>query len=171
MTYRVCDRGTGREYVGVRIVTVEVAAECPRCGGPRGEAVPSRFPEDGDWYVVDRWKNACGHIDSYSAVLAEYRKRMAELEHAEQRDAARAAAAAPVDAGEFTDAVAWLNMAAAEVRGLHAKQAAQFLHQQGYAKAAHRIQEELRTRHGRMSARQAAVFLADAGTGSAGGDR
>lgn len=171
MTYRVCDHGTGREYTGVRIVTVEVAAECPRCGGPRGDGIPYRFPEDGDYYVVDRWQNPCGHTDSYAAVLAEYRRRTAELELAEQRDAARAAAAAPLDAGEFTAAVALLNTAASEVRGLHAKQAAQYLHQRGHAKAAERIQAELRSRRGHMSARQAAVFLAETGAAGTGGAR
>jgi hypothetical protein len=168
MTYRVNDRGTGPGYEGVKVVTVEVAAQCPRCGGPRGEAAPFRFHEDGDWYVTDRWHNPCGHVDSYAAVLAEYRKRRAELEQAEQRDAARAAAV-PADAGEFTEAVALLNTAAAEIRGLHAKQAAQFLDGRGHGMAARRIQEEVRARRGHMSARQAAVFLAELGAGAGGG--
>ncbi|MEC3995249.1 hypothetical protein VSR01_17570 [Actinacidiphila sp. DG2A-62] len=161
MTYRVCDRGSGTEYVGVRVVTVTVGPECPRCGGPRGDAVPFRFHEDGDWYVVDKWSNACGHVDSYASVLAEYRKLVAELEEAEQRDAARAVGAGPADAGEYTEAVTLLNAAAAEIRGLHAKQAAQFLDMRGHGEAARRVQEELAHRSGRMSARQAAVFLAE----------
>jgi hypothetical protein len=169
MTYRVLDRGSGRDYVGVWVVTVEVAAQCPRCGGPRGKAKPQRFVEDGEWLVVDRWSNPCGHTDPYAAVLAEYRKRRAELEEAEQRDAARAAAAGPAEAGEFTDAVALLNAAAAEVRGLHAKQAAQFLDQRGHGEAARRIQQEIRERRGHMSARQAAQFLAELGRAVAAG--
>lgn len=168
MTYRVIDRGSGRDYVGVSIVTVEVSAQCPRCGGPRGEAKPSRFPEDGAWYVVDRWSNPCGHEDAYAAVLVEHRKRRAELEQTEQREAARAAAAGPVDAGEFTEAVTLLNTAAAQVRGLHAKQAAQFLEGRGHGEAARRIQQELRERRGHMSARQAAVFLAELGAAVGG---
>jgi hypothetical protein len=160
-TYRVGDRGTGSEYVGLSVVTVTVGPECPRCGGPRGEAEPWRFHEDGDWYVVDKWRNACGHVDSYDAVLAEYRKLLAELEEAEQKDAARAVGVGPADAGEYTEAVALLNAAAAEIRGLHAKQAAQFLDLRGHGEAARRIQEELTNRSGRMSARQAAVFLAE----------
>ncbi|MGW6456322.1 hypothetical protein ACWF94_10410 [Streptomyces sp. NPDC055078] len=161
MTYRVCDRGSGREYVGVRIVTVTVSAECPRCGGPRAEARPIRFSEDGEWYVVDEWDNGCGHVDLYTAVLAEFRKREAELEEAEQRDAIRAFNAGPAEAGEFTDAVLLLNGAAAEIRGLHAKQAAVFLDMRGESEAARLVQEELTKRSGRMSARQAAVFLTE----------
>ncbi|MEU2487129.1 hypothetical protein ABZ593_21280 [Streptomyces sp. NPDC012617] len=79
-TYRVCDRGTGPEYVGVRPVTVTIAAECPRCGGPRGEAKHHRFCEDGEWYSVDTWANPCGHEDAYEAVLAEYRARLRRME-------------------------------------------------------------------------------------------
>lgn len=161
MTYRVCDHGSGPGYVGVRIETVVVSAECPTCGGPRAQARPSRFHKDGDWYSADRWDNPCGHIDSYAAVLAEFRKRQAELEEAEQRDAARAVGAGPAEAGEFTDAVLLLNGAASEIRGLHAKQAAVFLAMRGETEAARLIQEELAERSGRMSARQAAVFLVD----------
>jgi hypothetical protein len=168
MTYRVLDRGSGRDYVGVWVVTVEVAAQCPRCGGPRAAGKPHRFAEDGQWLTVDRWSNPCGHTDPYAAVLAEHRKRRAGLDEAEQRDAARAAAAEPVDAGEFTDAVALLNTAAAQVRGLHAKQAAQFLDQRGHGEAARRIQQEIKERRGHMSARQAAQFLAELGAADGG---
>ncbi|BBA98267.1 hypothetical protein RVR_4396 [Actinacidiphila reveromycinica] len=161
MTYRVCDRGSGTEYVGVRIVTVTVAPECPVCGGPRGSAVPYRFHEDGDWFVVDKWKNPCGHVDPYVTVLAEHRKRVAQLEEAEQKAAAHAVAIGPADAGEYTEAVTLLHTAAAEIRGLHAKQAAQFLDLRGHGEAARRVMEEMKARSGHMSARQAALFLAD----------
>ncbi|WP_019548518.1 hypothetical protein [Streptomyces sulphureus] len=160
MTYRVCDRGSGRDYVGVRVVTVKVAAECPRCGGPRGTAVPYRFHEDGDWYVVDKWDNPCGHTDVYDAVLAEFRERVRAIEEAEQKAAARAVGA-PVDAGEYTAAVALLNAAAAEYAGLHAKQAAQYLDMKGHQEAARRVEEELTDRRGHMSAHQAALFLTE----------
>ncbi|GGZ23897.1 hypothetical protein GCM10010387_16440 [Streptomyces inusitatus] len=161
MTYRVCDRGTSSGYQGVRVVTVTVAAECPRCGGPRGEAKPHRFHEDGDWYVVDRWSNACGHVEQYTDVLAEWRKAVAELEIADRRDAIRAMRAGPADAGEYTEAVLLLNAAAAQIKSLHARQAALFLDMRGHSEAARRVQEELKARDGRMSARQAALFLAD----------
>ncbi|MFI0827191.1 hypothetical protein ACH4Q7_22360 [Streptomyces roseolus] len=77
-TYRVCDRGTGSGYSGVTIRTVVVSANCPTCGGPRGEATPYRFCEDGEYLTVDRWENPCGHIDMYAAVLAEARIRLAQ---------------------------------------------------------------------------------------------
>lgn len=98
MTYRVCDRGAGRAYVGVRIVVATVAAECPRCGGPRGEARRHRFCEDGEWYVVHQWDNPCGHVDLYEAVLLEHRKRLRAIERAADRAAARAVIAGPDDA-------------------------------------------------------------------------
>ncbi|MGC5410393.1 hypothetical protein ACPXCX_42770, partial [Streptomyces sp. DT225] len=101
------------------------------------------------------------HVDSYSAVLAEHRKLVAQLEEAEQRDAMRVVKAGPASAGEFTDAVLLLNTAAAEMRGLHAKQAAQFLDLRGETEAARRVLEELKARRGHMSARQAAQFLTE----------
>ncbi|MFI9026387.1 hypothetical protein [Streptomyces sp. NPDC053560] len=159
MSYRVIDRGDGPGYTGVRIVTVLVEPECPRCGGPRGKPRNHRFCEDGAWYDVDKWENPCGHVDMYAAVLAEHRKRLETIERAEQQAAAHAAAA-PNDAGEYTDAVALLNAAAAEVSGLRAKQAAAFLDTRGHHEAARRIQEEVAS-HPRMSARQAAVFLVE----------
>ena len=73
MTVRVIDRGTGRGYNGLAIRTVTIPAVCPTCGGPRGEATGHYFCEDGAWYTCDRWQNSCGHIDMYSAVLAEAR--------------------------------------------------------------------------------------------------
>ncbi|MGA5496697.1 hypothetical protein ACPCSP_20280 [Streptomyces cinereoruber] len=87
MTYRICDRGTGRGYEGVKVVTVEVDPWCPRCGGPRGTARPSRFCEDGEYYSVHEWDNPCGHVDMYFEVLAEARKRTERLEAAAARAA------------------------------------------------------------------------------------
>lgn len=56
---------------GVVIREVEIAAACPRCGGPRGAPILSRFCEDGEHYWVDTWTNPCGHLDRYAAVLDE----------------------------------------------------------------------------------------------------
>ncbi|MEZ3180349.1 hypothetical protein KYY02_17140 [Streptomyces pimonensis] len=77
ITVRVCDRGTGRDYVGVRIRKVTISDRCPQCGGPRGvDTIRNHnFHEDGEWLSVDRWTNPCGHIDMYSAVLVEARDR------------------------------------------------------------------------------------------------
>ncbi|WP_432001540.1 hypothetical protein [Streptomyces sioyaensis] len=159
MTYRVCDRGNGPGYTGLRIVMVTVAPECPVCGGPRGEGTSYRFHEDGDWFVVDRWTNPCGHLDEYRTVLAEYRHWAQILEKAERKAAERSAEAP--DAGEFTAEVALLKAAASLVPGLQARQGAQLLGMQGQDEAARRIGEELATRSYRMSARQATQFLTE----------
>ncbi|MEV6565949.1 hypothetical protein [Streptomyces kronopolitis] len=159
MTYRVCDRGDGPGYTGIRIVTVTIAAECPRCGGPRGEGSSHRFHEDGEWYVADRWANPCGHLDMYGAVLAEYRQWARVREAAEQKVAERSAEWP--DAGEFTAAVALLRAATAQVRGLHARQGAQLLQMGGHEEAVRRIEEALVGRLGRMSARQAGQYLTE----------
>ncbi|MFJ7592461.1 hypothetical protein ACIQZO_34850 [Streptomyces sp. NPDC097617] len=164
MTYRVCDRGSSSGYTGVGIVTITVAASCPECGGPRGRAVPYRFCEDGEWYTVDRWTNPCGHLDAYAAVLTEHRRLQDERDVEEQRDAARALKAGPANAGPFTGAVVLLNSAAAETRGLTARQAAQFLARHGHHEAADLVEEELTRQAGqRWSARKAAVYLAETG--------
>lgn len=72
MQVRVPDRsnwGTSGPAVVVRSLTL--SRRCPCCGGPRGNAYPFRFHEDGDWFTVDRWDNPCGHLDLYTHVLAE----------------------------------------------------------------------------------------------------
>lgn len=155
MTYRVCDRGDGTA-VGVRVVTVRISSRCPRCGGPRGEGVPHRFHEDGDWYVVDTWTNRCGHVDMYEDVLREHRALLAKVEQIEQIEQRQRRV---VEAGEYTDPVLLLTAAAAEVAGLDAAQGAMYLDVRGHHEAARRVLEELRHRHGHMSARQAARYL------------
>ncbi|MEV5677245.1 hypothetical protein [Streptomyces sp. NPDC052179] len=90
ITYRVINRGTSRSCEGLRIETVTVAPECPRCGGPRGAATPHRFTEAGEWFVCDHWTNPCGHVDMYEAVLAEYRARLQAIENAKARTEYRA---------------------------------------------------------------------------------
>ncbi|WP_143657807.1 hypothetical protein [Embleya scabrispora] len=75
MTVRVIDHsrwGTSAPYPAIRTVTI--AAVCPQCGGPRGEAQHHRFNADGEWLSCDRWKNPCGHVDMYDAVLVEARR-------------------------------------------------------------------------------------------------
>lgn len=57
--------------------TVEIADACPRCGGPRGgNRWTQRVCEDGEWYTVSRWENACGHADPYSTVIREAEERI-----------------------------------------------------------------------------------------------
>jgi hypothetical protein len=65
------DWGFGLGIMSRWLRTVEIADACPECGGPRGEATLRRFCEDGDWYDMSIWANACGHTDFYPAVLAE----------------------------------------------------------------------------------------------------
>lgn len=73
MRVRVCDRGTGPGYSGVRIRTVEISTQCqqPGCDAPRGKPFNHNFHEDGEWLSVDMWRNPCGHIDFYVDVLKE----------------------------------------------------------------------------------------------------
>ncbi|MBA0053499.1 hypothetical protein E0L36_22245 [Streptomyces sp. AJS327] len=155
VTYRVCDRGTSRSYEGVRIVAVTVSPDCPRCGGPRGSAVPYRFPEDGEWYVADKWKNGCGHTDMYAAVLAEGRELA--------RFVADATLALDDEASdeneEFGAAVALLRALEKKQRFLTARRSALLLAVAGHDEAARRVEEERTSTSGRMSARDAAQFL------------
>lgn len=155
MTVRVCDRGTGPGYSGVCIVTVTVRALCPTCGGPRGGDTirPKRFHEDGDWYSLDVWDNACGHIDSYSAVLHEARTTVLPTPVVRSADFKRC--------DRTAEAVALIIAAADERRVHHAKQAAQVLDENGHQEAGDLIRAEIKARHGHMSARQAAGFLRD----------
>ncbi|MYR58862.1 hypothetical protein GTY54_22350 [Streptomyces sp. SID625] len=76
MTVRVPDYCTQPGYEGVTVVTVEISARCRACGGPRGKGRPDTFVRDGKRLVRDAWDNACGHHDSYTAVLHEARHRV-----------------------------------------------------------------------------------------------
>ncbi|MEU1815215.1 hypothetical protein ABZ543_08450 [Streptomyces roseifaciens] len=155
-TYRVRDRGlAGREHPGLVIATVTVAFECPVCGGPRGEAQPYRVTEAYQSYVLDRWDNRCGHVDSYDSVLAEHRRRANKGSRGRSN-------VWPVEAGEYTEAVALLKAEAHGRRGsFRAKQGAQFLAEHGYEEAARRIEEQIARRSLHMGAKQAAMFLAE----------
>jgi hypothetical protein len=78
MSVRVRDRsaegpwGSGRVYPRVR--DVRISATCRVCGGPRGKPRNNNCYDDGERYAVDIWDNACGHVDTYTAVLAEARE-------------------------------------------------------------------------------------------------
>jgi hypothetical protein len=81
MTVRVTDREAQARawgspgYSDPIFRTVTISDRCATCGGPRGEVYTHNFHEDGGWYYVDRWNNPCGHIDTYTAVLAEADRR------------------------------------------------------------------------------------------------
>ena len=64
----------GRGYQGIQqiLATIDIADDCPVCGGPRGEPRIARHCEDGEWYSVSQWTNPCGHIDKYADVLNEH---------------------------------------------------------------------------------------------------
>ncbi len=65
-----CFGGDGWVY---HPVTIEISNNCPVCGTPRGKPYPYNFCEDGEWFVVDRWDNKCGHIDKYGDCIRESR--------------------------------------------------------------------------------------------------
>lgn len=72
MRVRVVDRGPGPRDSGVfRVVEVEVARRCLRCGGPRGDLWPVKIMHRGQEVTFDRWKNPCGHFETSREVLEE----------------------------------------------------------------------------------------------------
>ncbi|MGW6420638.1 hypothetical protein [Streptomyces sp. NPDC055055] len=156
MTVRVTSRGDGPGYSGVGIVTVTVAALCPKCGGPRGTDTvrPHRFHEDGEWYVADTWDNPCGHVDLYSSVLRESRNRplpepVVELPPPPPK----------VEAPSPGSPAGLILAAAKERRGMHAAQAANLLEERGLTTEAEAVRAEARARRGHMSAKAAAHLL------------
>jgi len=65
-------------FAGAILATVEISDDCPKCGKPRGKPEKRRFHEFGEYYYVDCWHNACGHLDRYRAVLREAQRRGAD---------------------------------------------------------------------------------------------
>jgi hypothetical protein len=55
-------------------MTVNIARNCPVCGKPRGKPSPYRFCEDGEWFIVDKWDNPCGHIEKYKNCYFEFQE-------------------------------------------------------------------------------------------------
>ena len=66
----VCIRIDGNTWYP-KIVIVRISRRCPVCGGLRGEPVKNRYCEDGEFYWVHCWENACGHLDKYDDVYRE----------------------------------------------------------------------------------------------------
>lgn len=65
MDYRriiIPNRREGWLY-GVKSVVVEW--KCPECGQDMGEPTLKQFCEDGEFYSVHVWNNACGHVAKY----------------------------------------------------------------------------------------------------------
>lgn len=160
MTVRVRHDGDGPGYEGVGILTVTVPARCPQCGGPRGTDTIRRhvFRADGETHSVDVWSNPCGHVDLYDEVVRE-----------SQRVPDRPAPAPPaVPAGDVPETVRLITEAADAREIVHAKSAAHLLARHGHQAEADLILAEVRARHGHMSARQAAVLLAERARGGDG---
>lgn len=69
-----------REHEGLptNVMTIEIPAICPECGGPRGKVRPGISYDGSQRLHVDSWINPCGHVDVYSDVREEYRKLMEE---------------------------------------------------------------------------------------------
>lgn len=54
------------------LIKVEIADTCPICGAERAVQVWKGLSYDGSRRLqVDCWENACGHIDTYTAVRKE----------------------------------------------------------------------------------------------------
>ena len=67
----MADRYGTPSFNGVVLRTVEILDVCPVCGKQRATPSKSRYHEWGEFYEVDTWMNACGHVDSYTDVLRE----------------------------------------------------------------------------------------------------
>lgn len=59
------------EHEGMASVHVTVLWECPTCGGPRGDVFRGVSFDGSRRLPCDRWRNPCGHVDSYSVVRRE----------------------------------------------------------------------------------------------------
>ena len=60
------------QHEGFYKITVVISDDCSTCGRPRGADRWRGFSYDGSRRMeVDCWRNACGHIDKYSAVRKE----------------------------------------------------------------------------------------------------
>lgn len=59
------------QHNGLHSIRVTLPWTCPQCGGPRGEPFPGISYDGSRQLNCDRWQNACGHVDLYSAVRRE----------------------------------------------------------------------------------------------------
>ncbi|MDI9836209.1 hypothetical protein [Streptomyces sp. KAU_LT] len=140
LTVRVPCPGVGPDQQEMGVVTVSISARCPVCGGPRGTDFPGlhKFVHRGVHLTVNHWRNPCGHVDTYEAVLAEGRGR-------DRQD--------PADL---------LQAAYAEQKvGAHATQAANLLAAAGHRDAAALVRGEIKNNDGRLTTLQAVEFLRD----------
>ncbi|WP_143668090.1 hypothetical protein [Streptomyces carpinensis] len=164
LTVRVPDYGPQRGYEGVRIATVEISSRCSRCGGPRGPVRAHSFVRDGARLICDRWTNACGHVEEYSAVLAEARQLAASAGPGGRNR--RKPPIAGVDGGRYKAAVDLIAEYLREVPHWRALSASNVVERAGHAEAARVIRRFVQaspTGHS-TSARGAALYLNDLDT-------
>lgn len=158
MTVRVPDYGSGPGYEGgVTVREVEISRFCRCCGHPRGEPAAFTYRREGRYVTCDKWVNACGHTDEYSAVLVE----------AVRRRGRRPASARPeirgVSGGLYREAV---DIIAAELRErpqMRCSSALELLRGHGYQQAADEIATFVALSPTReyTSARACALYLID----------
>ena len=59
------------EHQGTASITINLFWDCPICGKPRG-TIHNATSYDGSLRLqCHAWKNDCGHIDKYSALIPE----------------------------------------------------------------------------------------------------
>lgn len=70
--------GSGRTDPVTR--KIQISAFCPKCSAPRGPRHGQNTCDDGAWYWVETWtcSAGCGHVDHYTAVIAEAARIAAE---------------------------------------------------------------------------------------------
>jgi hypothetical protein len=164
MTVRVPDYGSQVGYEGVRVLTVEISARCPVCGGPRGELRPDLFVRDGVRRERDTWSNLCGHVDTYAAVLQEAARRRELGENADRpRTAGRPRSVKElrgVDGGRYCTAVEVIAAELSSSPWLSALRAAEILDDRGEHAAADAVRAYRVTCPGtNTSAKSAALYL------------
>lgn len=59
------------EHEGMLAAKVTVPWVCPTCGRPRGEPFKTVSYDGSKRLHCDGWKNPCGHVDKYAAVVTE----------------------------------------------------------------------------------------------------
>lgn len=70
--------GSGPFSPATRKVTISDYCQQPGCGTERGKPSGLNSSEDGVHWWVQTWNNPCGHVDSYTAVIAEAKALAAE---------------------------------------------------------------------------------------------
>lgn len=62
---------TCKQHGGILRDIYQISDYCPVCGSPRGKPFRTLSYDGSNSMEVDGWINACGHVDTYSAVRVE----------------------------------------------------------------------------------------------------